>query len=268
VTTGSPDSSDEPRGEEALTDERGKPVPVESMYLEEVSPFRPILTGDIFRGVTVPGAEMDDEPTLAMVIGHPSGMRSGAMLNARIRTAPVVTDPRLSAKKAATHISDIFGLPRLSDFTHDECKVDSGPWGVRVDLSAPVLTELFTPEARCACLSPKGIALLVQCVVNSDTRVLVREDTISTKLAPKLLEIEWLENWNEDLVRPRVEAGGDLVTELLSAAIEFETVMEADRGGGQTLHRMIADVTSLPPVEAERIMATELRARRAALLEN
>jgi hypothetical protein len=258
---GSP-AEDLSHGEEVLTDARGKPVPVESLYLGELSVYRPVVTGDVFENVDVGAAGPAVTPALSMVIAHPSGMRSGATLNECVRAAPLVRDPRLSPKKAATRIADVFALPKLPDYFSGSQTLDQGPWGVRVDLAVPVRSEELDIERRRVCLSPTGIRLLVQCIGHSDTRVTVREDTIGKMLAPKLLEIEWLENWNEDIVRPRVEAGADLRAELLREAAKFEEVMERDRGEGRTLHVMINDLETLPPVEAERIMAGELRARR------
>lgn len=254
-----------PYGEQALTDARGKPVPVDALYLDEANLYRPIVTGDVFHADPMLGTPADEEPFLIMVIAHPSGMRSGAVLNEYIRVAPVVRDNRLSRTKAATRIADVFALPRLEGYFQADDQLDTGPWGVRIDLAAPVRAEELQIGRRRACLSPDGIALLVQCIVHSDTRVLVREDTIGRMLAPKLLEIEWLENWNEDVVRLRVESGADLQAELLTESAAFEDVMAQDRGGGRSLHSMISDLASLPPVEAERIMSAELRARRTAV---
>jgi hypothetical protein len=89
-------------GAEVVTDARGKPIPVDSLYLDEVNVYRPIVTGDVFENVEVPGFAATEPPVLTMVIAHPSGMRSGAALNEYVRAAPVVRDPRLSPKKAAT----------------------------------------------------------------------------------------------------------------------------------------------------------------------
>ena len=252
-------------GDEAVADERGKPVPVEILYLGETNPYRPIVTGDVFPDVPVPGFPQDDGPRLTMIVAHPSGMRRGARLEDRIRAAPIVQDDRLNPRKIVPGLPDIFQLPLLPAHIAG-VELGEGRWGARIDLAASVDSSQFDVQRRCLCLSARGVALLVQCIVNSDTRVMVREDTIGTMLAPKLLEIEWLETWNDDLIRPLVEGGADLHNELLRGADEFESVMEADRGDDRTLHKMITALESLPAVEAQRVMAQELRDRRDAAL--
>jgi hypothetical protein len=152
-------------------------------------------------------------------------MRSGPILEEYVRAAPVVIDERLSARKANVKIADLFPLPRLKDFFRGDESLEAGPWGVRVDLAAPIQSSALKLRCRRACLSGYGISLLFQCIAFSDTRVLIREDTIESKLAPKLIEIEWLENWNEDLVKPRLANGADLETELAAEAVEFDVVM-------------------------------------------
>jgi len=249
-------------GDEILTDHRGKPVPPERIYLEEASQYRPIVTGDIFRIDGIPGATEEVNSNLIMVTSHPSGMRRGPALEEYVRVAPVVVDERLSARKANVKIADLFALPRLKDFFYGEDCLAAGPWGVRVDRAAPIASSTLKLDHRRACLSGYGVALLFQCIAFSDTRVLIREDTIEARLAPKLIEIEWLENWNEDLVKPRIEKGADLEAALAAEAVEFDGVMTADRGEARTLQTMINDLTALPPVEAERIMSAELRLRR------
>lgn len=251
-------------GEEWLTDSRGRPVPPERIYLGEASPYRPIATGDIFRVLNFNGTGPSLKAEFFMITSHPSGMRSGAALENFVRVAPVVVDERLSKKKANVKVIDLFPLPRLQDFYQGDDSLGDGPWGVRVDHAAPLESAALKLPDRHVCLSGYGISLLCQCLAFSDTRVLIREDTIESKLAPKLTEIEWLENWNEDLIRPRLEAGADLEAELKKEADEFEGVMTADRGEGRTLQSMITDLKTLPPVEAEHIMSAELRSRREA----
>lgn len=257
------EESDAAAGEEILTDSRGKPVSPERIYLEEASVYRPIVTGDIYRTGDTAGTATEANSGLIMVTSHPSGMRSGPALEEYVRAAPVVVDERLSARKANVKIADLFPLPRLTDLFHGDDSLEAGPWGVRVDRAAPIESSALRLSGRCACLSGYGIALLFQCIAFSDTRVLIREDTIESRLAPKLIEIEWLENWNEDLVKPRLESGADLEAELAAEAVEFDCVMTADRGEGRTLQTMINDLSALPPVEAEHIMSAELRSRRA-----
>jgi hypothetical protein len=48
-----------------------RPASADELYLargDEVEPYRPVLTGDVFSGVSIPGVPHDD---LGMVISHP-----------------------------------------------------------------------------------------------------------------------------------------------------------------------------------------------------
>ena len=75
--------------------------------------------------------------------------------------------------------------------------------------------------------SLRDVPLIPKRLVVADTRVAVKIENLALQIAPKLDEIELLQAWNEDLVMPKVDTGGDLVAELLAAANEFDDVCEA-----------------------------------------
>src|SRR5438046_3187332 len=61
---------------------------------DEVPQSRPLLTGDVFRGVEIPG--VDDGPGLAMIIGHPCSIRDGAHLRSHVPMARVRREAPIS----------------------------------------------------------------------------------------------------------------------------------------------------------------------------
>jgi hypothetical protein len=68
-----------------------RPATADELYLarnEEVEPYRPILTGDVFTEITIPGVAIPHE--LGMVISHPCNMRVGDRLRENIQMLPIV----------------------------------------------------------------------------------------------------------------------------------------------------------------------------------
>jgi hypothetical protein len=252
--------------EDAVLAERlGVPSEPIAIYLEETSPYRPIVTGDVFQGVAVPGATGDEQAFgLTMVIAHPSAMRKGAELEPRARAAPIVPVNGLSRKKWAPGHFNVFPLPLFSTVaSKNGFEIDDRAWGVLLELAAPVETAQLDLMHRVACLSPEGIHQLLQRLVHADTRFPVKEDTLALVFAPKLDEIELLENWNEELVAPLVEKGADLDVKLREAAQHFDDLLNsADTEGGVSLRAMLEDARLAG--RARKLVATEIRHRRAA----
>ena len=69
--------------------ELDRPSSVESLYIargDPVEPWRPIMSGDIFRGVGIPGVGDHD---VVMLISHPCSMRRGADLLPNLQALPI-----------------------------------------------------------------------------------------------------------------------------------------------------------------------------------
>jgi hypothetical protein len=246
-----------------LAERLGEPPSPEAIYLGEASPYRPIVTGDIFGGIAVPGPYA--EAALAMVVAHPSAMRRGAELEEWAKAAPIAPVDGVSKKKWTRGHLGVFPLPRLATIAKKNgFEVEDRPWGALLDFAAPIETAKLDVQRRVACLSPDGIHLLLQRLVHADTRVAVREDTLAAAFAPKLQEIEMLETWNEDLVRPQVDAGGDLAEELATGAQDFEEVMNVKGDGGVTSIRELLESGSGVGTAHKRL-AAEIRMRRDSL---
>ncbi len=246
------------------------PSNAETLYLEESSAYRPVSTGDIFAGVTVPGAaERQTDEALAMVVAHPSAMRNGATLHPTVRAAPVLPIGGLSKTKWAKTHFNVFPLPLLSPtVAAADFKIERLGWGAALDLAAPTATESLKVENRVACLSPDGVHFLLQRLVHADTRVAVRLDTLAVTFEPKILELELLEDWNERLISPLNVPDAELERALLEHAKSFDEFMNQVPVGHDTTPRKMlerrAEVggTSLAP-QARRLVIEEIKRRVA-----
>ena len=232
-----------------------------AIYLEEASVLRPIATGDIFLGTSVPGPKDDARPPLAMIVSHPSAMRRGAELEPWARAAPVLPVHGFSKKKWTRGHFGVFPLPLLRGVATDNgFDIPDQGWAALLDFSAPVETAELDVRQRIACLSPDGMHLLLQQLVH-ETWVAVATKTLSRVFAPKLEELEMLQTWNEELVAKKVDAGGDLYEELAAAAGAFESVMsETNENRPISLRAMIEGGSSAG--EAHRLFVAELSSRR------
>lgn len=245
-----------------IADRLAEPESPSAIYLEEASPYRPVSTGDIFDGLAVPGPKQADAP-MAMIIAHPSAMRRGPDLEPWARAAPVVPLQDLSKKKWTNGHIGVFPLPLLCEIARESgFEIENRGWGAQLEFAAPIETTQLDVGVRLACLSPVGIHLLLQRLVHADTRVPVRDDTLAKVFAPKLEELEMLQTWNEELVAPKVEAGGNLPTELLFAAKEFDAVMNEESEQRPVSLRKMLEADGRAG-EAHRLFASELRSRRS-----
>src|SRR5882757_5020194 len=67
----------------------------------DVSRARPLLQGDVFDGVVLPG--FGDDPRKVQIVAHPCAMRTGASLTPRITVAPVEPYQAVSGKAWDSH---------------------------------------------------------------------------------------------------------------------------------------------------------------------
>jgi len=170
----------------------------------------------------------------------------------------------MSTRKWTAGHHDVFPLPLLAQVTENNgFRVQPRGWAALLHLAAPIETHLLDIRRRVACLSPKGVHLLLQKLVLADTRFAVREDTLAAAFAAKLEEIEMLQTWNEELVAPLVDQGRDPIVELASAAHDFEAAFSAPREPtGRSLRDMLESRTDAG--EAHRLLVAEIRRRRSA----
>ncbi|MGW6505108.1 hypothetical protein [Nonomuraea angiospora] len=166
---------------------------------------RPMMQGDVFAGVTLPGFEPD--PEYVQVVMHPCNMRRGAgELRDRIVVVPVVSAPQKINEKVWGRFGKIFPLPQLEG-------EGSADWAG--DLMEPVAasSSALKLEQRVAALSDDGIYLLQQRMIFFSTRLLATLDDLGEVNAGVLTEMELQEDW--------CEAGvGNVPQDQLSTALD------------------------------------------------
>jgi hypothetical protein len=162
---------------ESLYDERGN-----------VSWARPLLQGDVFDGIVLPG--FGDEPMKVQIINHPCAMRIGANLTPRITVAPVEPHPRVNGRGWDGNLR-VMPLPALTDEEHFATKF--------VDVTAAP-AELLTRRRRIATLSHQGIYILQQRLIKHYTRVEMPLELLRRESAAVLTEgvLQW--DWIEDVL--------------------------------------------------------------------
>lgn len=181
----------------ALYDERGA-----------VSRARPILQGDVFAGIVLPG--FGDDLQIVQVVAHPCAMRTGPKLTERITVAPVGPFTLVTGAGWQGNLR-IMPLPELTDAGHFASRF--------VDVTAAP-AELLTRERRIATLTHMGIYVLQQRLIKHYTRVEMRLDLLRTQSASVLTEAELQWDWVEEILT------ADELND--SAAVEAEALVFDD----------------------------------------
>ncbi|MGI8434106.1 MAG: hypothetical protein ACR2LE_05135 [Nocardioidaceae bacterium] len=148
----------------------------DSLYDErvEISRARPLLQGDVFDGVVLPG--FGEEPRKVQIVAHPCSMRAGATLTPRVTVAPI--DPhREVTGKGWDGPPRLMPLPDLVDGENFATKF--------IDVTA-CPAELLTRDRRIATLSNRGIYVLQQRLVKHYTRVEMSLELLWRESAPVL----------------------------------------------------------------------------------
>jgi hypothetical protein len=163
----------------------------ESLYdeREDVSWARPLLQGDMFDGVVLPG--FGDQPMKVQIMNHPCAMRTGADLAPRITVAPVEQHRRVTGQRGWDGNLRVMPLPELIDEKHFATKF--------VDVTAAP-AELLTRARRIATLSHQGIYILQQRIIKHYTRVDMPLELLRRESAAVLAEgeLQWV--WVEKVL--------------------------------------------------------------------
>jgi hypothetical protein len=225
------------------------PAEADELYLArgaEVEPYRPILTGDVFREVVIPG--VSDSPGLAMVLAHPCSMREGAHLRSHVSMASVqprspIVFPQWDGNYGAMPLPDL---------------VDVGDQTLRAtfELSGRVDTAGLARHLRVASLSPLGLLVLLQRLAHYLTRVVIDLDTLLESVEHVLEEADLFEEWT----RARWGLGAGPADAVLACEAEFDEIMRRDVGSTTARHALRD-----PKLRAtvRRLVATELGQRGA-----
>jgi hypothetical protein len=193
----------------------------------EVEPFRPIVTGDVFRDVVIPGVSTD--PGLALVLAHPCSMRQGAHLRSHVQMAAVQRGSPIDLP----HWNGNFGVMPLPELQRSRDRRDRAVF----ELAGRVATEVLTPDRRIACLGTTGLLLLLQRLAFHLTRVAIDLDTLLQSIDYVLEETDLLEEW----MRARLDVGApQLQTAILQNEAAFDDVM-GSLVSGVTLREALRD---------------------------
>jgi hypothetical protein len=213
----------------------------------EVSRARPLLQGDVFDGIVLPG--FGDTSMKVQVVAHPCSMRTGASLTPRITVAPVEPHRQITGKRWDGN-PRIMPLAELTDASHFATKF--------VDVAA-CPAELLTRGRRIATLSNQGIYILQQRLIMHYTRTEIGLEVLRSQSAPVLTEAELLWDWLERVLT-EAEIGND---EMLDAEAEvFETWMRDGQPSPQARLRTEIHHTDVRR-EAQRAAAARAEARVA-----
>ena len=174
------------------------PDAAEDLYLaatrDEVETSRPVLTGDIFEDVVLPGI---DGAGHGIVLTHPCSMRTdGVALAKRLLMVRVSASGEIPLKKWKTGHFKVMPLPMLMDNHFSALFEEMG------------MVESATLQAtnRIACLTPFGINLLQQRFVWYLTRFLAPSHRLGEVSEAVFEEVELCSEW----VSAATSAGEDL----------------------------------------------------------
>lgn len=210
-----------------MTLELERPRAAEDLYLaraEEVDAFRPVIQGDVFRNVAIPGVELKHDGV--MLVEHPCSMRKGAKLKARLQAIPVIKYQRVSLEHWPTKHLRVFPLPGLDRNTPDTHLAAS------FDEIGMINSSELSLGSRVACLSESGILILQQRRIFSQARTKVETSTLREHQAHIFEEVELQEDWNRELVSLRVLIGEELELAIAAEAIEFDAYLQSSSEPG------------------------------------
>jgi hypothetical protein len=229
-----------------LTADLDRPAEIDDLYLargSEVSPYRPILPGDIFSHVEIGGLGPQD---LVIVVSHPCTMRAGAKLKSRLQAARVRNDDQtVSLDDWKKGHFRVMPLPELI--------ADLGHFSAVLEEIGIVQSDELKLDQRKACLSEPGIYLLQQRQIFCQSRARIGLDTLAGASQHVLEEADLLEEWSEKLA---VDTSDDA---LVAAAEEFDSFL------GEPAAASLRSKLELPHERpgVRRAVRTEIEVRQA-----
>lgn len=154
----------------------------------DVSRARPLLQGDVFDGVILPG--FGPEPMKVQIIAHPCAMRRGADVTPRVTVAPVEPYQEVTGRGWDGNLR-VMPLAALVDGEHFATKF--------VDVTASPAEQL-TRGQRIATLSHQGIYVLQQRLIKHYTRVEMPLEVLRRESAAVLTEAELQWGWLDEVL--------------------------------------------------------------------
>lgn len=199
----------------------------------DVLETRPLLTGDVFRDIDVPG--LDDGPGLAIVVTHPCSMRKdGVALIDRILVARIEDHQPIPLDHWPKGYFKLMPLPGL---------LGQGAHAALFNSIGLVRSGELEARERVACLSESGINLLQQRLIFHLTRFVAPTFRLHESCVTVFREVELHDEWAEDL------AG---TAPLAQIAAAFHTWLRG-KGDGEGLSRQerLADEQQVVAVRQE-----------------
>jgi hypothetical protein len=162
----------------------------------EVSPHRPLFTGDVLRDVSIPGLP---GPGMAVVVAHPCSFRGrGGRLNERVLVARVNRVNREGPFAWPTRFFDRMPLPDVDG---------EGHWAGFLEEIGLASSEEVIGAQRLACLSDFGINMLQQRLTCHFTRAKVPTHVFNEAFSHTYEEAELLEDWTSTLCEGGFDKG-------------------------------------------------------------
>lgn len=176
---------------------------------EDVNPFRPVFTGDVFENIPIAGVQASG---MGMLISQPCTMRQGPRLRDRMLAIPVMEREPVPPERWSEGYFKEHPVPELLDA--------STYYAARFPLVGLIDSHDLQMNCRLACLSDTGVDYLQQRLIWNMTRVLVKLRDIRPFTRAYSDEAELLEVWRDRLC-------GDLLNEE-DATNRFDAFLNAD----------------------------------------
>jgi hypothetical protein len=225
------------------------PGSIDGLYLERdnpIEPWRPVMTGDVFDGPTVPGC---DEHSAVMILSHPCSLRTdGVQLVERVQALPVVPSIEIPIGGWKGNYR-VMPLPDL--------RGDDTPYVAKLTEFGMVPAEDLDLHRRICTLTEIGIELLQQRFFHNQSRVKVELPTLHKQAAPAFVEIELWTQWNEAYAEPRIEHGEDRDDVLRQEGYAFDQVMRRNLQNDLTMRDALKQERFHAEVRRQVLRATE-----------
>lgn len=189
----------------------------------EVAQARPLFTGDVFFDVVVEGRV---SRTDVIILQHPCAIRRGVSLVSRILVAEVEPHGLLAPSKWAE--TDFRRMP-LPEIAHG--KTDNA--AANFDKHCVLLSKDVDLSKRIACMSQKGVNLLMQRWVHHNSRAVIPSHDYLEVTAAQFEEADLIEDWCHDRADDAVKGP--------EALAEIDAWLGALDSGGSTRRDLLKD---------------------------
>ncbi len=211
------------------------PSTASELYLvappDEVPITRPVMTGDIFADVDIPGV---DNTGLGVVLTHPCSMRSdGVNLVPKLLVARVIEYSSVPFQEWKSGHFKIMPFPELDGKSH----------AAKFDDMGLVQSSVTKPSSRIASLDLFGVNLLQQRFIWYLTRFRASTSQLAEVTLPVFEEADLCEEWVTAAV-----VNGDSAE---SAALAFHDRLTTKNDLGETPQQMLSEPQRIAGVRRE-----------------